>query len=234
MFLLALYITSFFILFPFNLTIHKTQEKIINPIEEKVLAGEIVFYQETPTITPTPFPTVVPTATPTIGPTATPVITQAPVQTQSNTESWGEAKQINDNTYTIKVKNDSQMAKAEEVLTALNNYRTTHGVGTLSWNTNLANLAQSRADQFNREQKLDGHAGFNQLFSDPNNMKTYGFMRMGENSSFGFTLDGIHLIEWVYAADAPHNNNQLDPNWTDVGIGVNGTASDLVFGGNKI
>lgn len=217
MLLLALYITSFFVLFPFNLTIYKNQEKTTNPIEKKVLAGEIVF-NELPTLTPTPFPTVTPTSVSTIAPS----------------NEWGVSKQIEGVTYTIKVQDDNQTATAQEILDALNNYRKTHGVGVLSWDNNLANFAQSRADKFNSEQKLDNHAGFNELFKNPDNAKNIGFLRLGENSSLGFTLSGVHLIEWVYASDAPHNNNQLNSSWTHVGIGVSGNATDLVFGGNKL
>jgi uncharacterized protein YkwD len=60
-----------------------------------------------------------------------------------------------------------------------------------------------------------------------------GFSSLGENSSYGYLLEGVHLIEWVYAGDAPHDNNQLNSEWSHVGIGVNGTATDLIFGGRK-
>jgi hypothetical protein len=43
----------------------------------------------------------------------------------------------------------------------------------------------------------------------------------------------VHLIEWVYAGDKPHNDNQLSSKWSAVGIGISGSATDLVFGGSK-
>lgn len=241
MIFLAFYFTSFLILFPFNLNLIQPQDKYVNSTEVKQVLGERIEFSVTPTNTPTPTPTptIAPvTPTPTIEPTQAPTNTPAPTVENNNQEesvqSWGEVKQIEGTTYSIKVKNDNLMATQGEILSALNNYRSTHGVGTLSWDDKLGNFAQGRAEQFNREQKLDSHAGFNQLFNDPNNMKNMGFMALGENSSIGYTLDGTHIIEWVYAADAPHNNNQLDPKWTHVGIGVSGNATDLVFGGKKI
>jgi len=230
---LAVYFVSFLIFFPFNIGIIHPQVKLIHTIEVKKVLGKKI----EPKVTPTP--TIIPiTLMPTIDPTAIPINTATPTpgddKSAGSSASWGQVKQIDNHTYSIRINNDSQMATSQEILTALNNYRSAHGAGVLFWDNNLGNFAQSRADQFNNQQKLDDHAGFNQLFNDPNNVKKLGFLALGENSSVGYILDGIHIIEWVYASDAPHNNNQLDPSWTHVGIGVSGNATDLVFGGSKI
>lgn len=230
MFVSILYFVTFLVVFPFNL--YKSQiPNIIKPVPEikKVLSAKTkVKETKTPILTPTNIPTV--TLTPTSLPTETPTNTPSPVQA----ETWGVTKQVDDHTYTVNVQNDSQNASSQEILTALNNYRTAHGKGTLSWDSNLAVFAQNRAEQFDKDGKLDDHAGFNQLFTNPDNVKKLGFLRLGENSSIGYVLNAVHLIEWVYASDAPHNNNQLDSDWTHVGIGVSGNSTDLVFGGSKI
>lgn len=215
-----------FLIFPLNLITNQKLD-IKKPIPEikKALAKQTnIKVSLTPTVFLTPIP--IPTQfEPTQGP-----VTTSPVPVP--TSSWGVAKQVAADTYSINVQNDSQMATPQEILNALNVYRQVHGVRALFWDNSLGSFAQSRSDQFNRDQKLDNHAGFNSVFSDSSNMKKYGYMKMGENSSIGYTLDGTHIIEWVYASDAPHNNNQLDPAWTNVGIGVSGNATDLVFGGN--
>jgi len=38
----------------------------------------------------------------------------------------------------------------------------------------------------------------------------------------------------MYAADKDHNQNQLEPRWTHVGIGIDGVATCLIFGKDKI
>src|SRR3990167_9209878 len=56
------------------------------------------------------------------------IVTPIPKQkSQSDDEVWGEAKKIDDHTYTIKIAYDDRMATAMEILQALNNYRAQYG-----------------------------------------------------------------------------------------------------------
>jgi uncharacterized protein YkwD len=146
--------------------------------------------------------------------------------------SWGVAKQVGEHSYTMQVGQDDQMASANEILQALNNYRAVHGKNGLGWSSSLADFAQSRANTFSSAGKLDDHAGFNSYFGVEDNIRKTGYTRVGENSSIGYKITGVHLIEWVFASDVPHNENQLNSSWVAVGIGVSGTAVDLVFAGN--
>ncbi|HVZ67211.1 MAG TPA: CAP domain-containing protein [Patescibacteria group bacterium] len=183
--------------------------------------------REITTIAP-PVPAIKLTPTPT-----NPPVNRLPTPTDSP-DAWGVAKQINQETWTMKVGQDKDMSDANQILTALNNYRKQKGSGELSWDSKLADFAQKRADTFSSIQGLDGHAGFNSYFSNQDNLKAVGFWGVGENSSYGYKMEAVHLIEWVFAGDAPHDKNQLDPTWTHVGIGVNGLGVDLIFGKNKI
>lgn len=146
--------------------------------------------------------------------------------------SWGKATQLDEHTWTMRLQADSRMATAQEIFNALNAYRQGKGRGSLSWDDKLASYAQDRATFFTSNGKLDGHAGF-QSFMDNDGFGKLGFNALGENSSYGYLLEGVHLIEWVYAGDAPHDTNQLNGDWSHVGIGVNGTSTDLIFGGHK-
>jgi len=185
-----------------------------------------------------PLPTIILLLSPTEIPTTfpTPILRQAPHDTQNSNLNvqWGKAIEVAPDQYAFKIAPDTRMATAQEIFDALNNYRSIHGVQTLSWNQNLASYAQSRSDSYWANGQTDIHAGFKQLLSTLDGYRQLGFGSLGENSSYGYQLLGVHVIEWLYAADAAHNNNQLDPTWTDVGIGVTGTATDLVFGGNKL
>jgi len=178
----------------------------------------------------TPLPSVQPNASP--DSSEAPQIQYKTVQTTpADTTPWGVAKQLDAHTWTLRVGQDSRMATAGEILDALNLYRQQHGSAPLAWDNNLTVFAKERADYFNQIGKLDDHAGFDSYVSNADNVRQkLNFYHLGENSSIGYKLLGVHLIEWVYAADAGHNMNQLNPAWTHVGIGVSGTATDLIFG----
>ncbi len=153
-----------------------------------------------------------------------------------NTEidEWGVAKQISDKTWIIKVGFDQKMGNAQEIFEALNNYRERHGRNRLIWDDNLAQFALERAKYYTKNGFLDEHKGFNEYVNSESNLRRLGFWLVGENASFGYKLEGVHLIEWVFAGDKPHNDNQLNQNWTHVGIGVDNYQVDIVFGANKI
>lgn len=148
--------------------------------------------------------------------------------------NWGVAKKIDTHTYTMRLQADSRMGTPVEILDALNKYRQQHGRGVLAWDDKLANFANTRAEYFSQKNNLDNHAGFMDYLNNQDGFKKLGFSNVGENSSIGFTLESVHIIEWVYAGDAEHNNNQLNNDWHFVGIGVSGNATDLVFAGNEL
>jgi uncharacterized protein YkwD len=161
-------------------------------------------------------------------PTATPTPTPTPKK------DWGKSRQIGEYTWTIDVSDDDRAGTADEVFQALNAYRQKNGKGTLAWSDSLGSYARSRADLFVSQSKTDSHAGFKDYLDNQDGFTKLGFMRIGENSSYGYKVLGVHLIEWVYAGDKPHDDNQLSDKWTHVGIGVNGLATDLIFAGGKM
>lgn len=148
-------------------------------------------------------------------------------------QPWGVARQIDDVTWRIKVGQDAQMGSPLEILVALNDYRRRYGSSNLTWDSGLANYAKSRAVYFNQIKNLDGHKGFADFLNNQDGFNKLGFNQLGENASYGYRLSGVHLIEWIYAGDEPHNKNQLNSVWNYVGIGVDGTATDLIFGTGK-
>ena len=164
-----------------------------------------------------------------ISPTLTPVPTIVPENKDNSGSTWGKARQLSEHTWTIDVGQDGQMASPQEILNALNNYRKTKGREVLSMDHSLASYSQTRADLFNKNQKLDDHAGFMSYFTQ-DKIREMGLRGVGENSAVGYTLSGTHLIEWVFAADAPHDNNQLNSSWNVVGIATSGNAVNLDFG----
>lgn len=183
-----------------------------------------------PTPTATPTPTSTPSPTPTNTPTPSPTRTPTPTRLPTPTKIWGKSQQIGEYTYTINVEMDPRMATPSEIYEALNSYRQKFNRRALAWDTKLAEFAQTRANTFASLGRTDTHAGFKDYIDNQDGFTKLGMHGLGENSSFGYQLYGVHLIEWVYAGDKPHYDNQLNNNWTHVGVGVNGSATDLVFG----
>ncbi len=149
-------------------------------------------------------------------------------------EPWGVSKQISEHSWTMKVASDPNMATPSEILTALNTYRTKHGSQPLTMDPKLAAYAQSRTDYFDSIRNTDEHKGFNDFLENQDGFNKLGFTWLGENTSIGYQMTGTHLIEWIYAGDQPHDDNQLDNKWAYVGIGVKGTATCLIFGTGKM
>lgn len=128
---------------------------------------------------------------------------------------------------------DRLIFSAGGIIEALNSYRLAKGVGGIPADSALMNYAQERASFFASRGSMDGHAGFQDFINNRDGFNKLGFFALGENSSYGHQLSAKELIEVVFSADAPHENNQLNPEWTHVGVGVAGGAVDIVFGGRK-
>lgn len=175
--------------------------------------------------------------TPTLAvtPTATMVKTTKVPSTVTSTSGigytgkWGVAQQIGEHTWTMQVGMDKRMSTVSELLDALNTYRQKNGSQKLVWNQKLADYAKSRAESFDKAGKTDSHAGFKDFLDNQDGYNKLGFDWLGENISYGFRLEGVHLIEWMYAGDKPHDDNQRNPRWDHVGIGIVGTSTCLIF-----
>ena len=159
--------------------------------------------------------------------------TKKPIISPTPTETWGVSKQIDEHTWTIKIGEDATMATAKEIFEALNEYRKVHGSQVLNWDEKLGNYAQERAKYLNGIKSVDQHQGFNDFVKNQDGFNKLGFTSLGENISYGYKLNGVHTIEWMYAGDEPHDENQLNNRWNYGGIGVDGLATCLIFGTGK-
>lgn len=151
-----------------------------------------------------------------------------------DTTPWGVAQQVGEHTWTMRIGEDSTMATAVEIFDALNNYRANHGSQKLSLDQKLSEYAQSRAGFFAKNKNLDSHQGFNNFLENEDGFNKLGFTSLGENASFGYQLNGVHIIEWIFAGDEAHDQNQLNNQWNYVGIGVKNTAVCIIFGTGKM
>jgi len=154
-------------------------------------------------------------------------------QIKDNTP-WGVSQQVDEHTWTIRVGEDEKSATADEILKALNEYRQIHGSQILSVDEKLQKYANERAVFLNKLKTVDQHKGFVDFLENQDGFNKLGFTALGENISFGYKLNGVHVIEWMYAGDKPHDDNQLDSKWNYVGIGVDGLATCLIFGTGRM
>jgi uncharacterized protein YkwD len=118
------------------------------------------------------------------------------------------------------------------VLEALNEYRRNNSAGELIIDNSLQGYAQNRAEYLQRIGKLDKHAGHNEFMKN-NGYSKLGFNSVAENQSWNFKGNASGLIRDFYARSPGHNKNQLNPEYTHVGIGISGNYTNLVFGGKK-
>lgn len=150
-------------------------------------------------------------------------------------EKWGVAEKVAGTQYgwSMKIENDFSMGTAQEIFFALNTYRLKKGVASLNWNESLENFAKERAQSLSSRGGVDDHKGFKEYVRNPDNRNRLGFSRLGENSSCGYRMTGAHMIEWIFAGDSPHDDNQLSNKWTHIGVSVSKTCVSLIFGYNR-
>lgn len=199
-----------------DLIVSKKEAPLISFANEEDLT-----FVSTPSAILTPTPTKIPT----------------PVDPYANDPDlkdavWGEAVQVSETGYRMKVGFDSVMGTPEETFKALNLYRYTKGKSNLTWDNRLAKYALERATYI-CQNGSDAHAGFSDYVENQEGYKTLGFYQLGENMSTHMKFTGTHLIEWMYAADPAHDGNQLGK-WSHVGVGIFEDCSALIFGNEMI
>lgn len=110
-------------------------------------------------------------------------------------EPWGVSRQIGEHTWTMKIGEDPMMATPREILEALNEYRRVKGSQILTWDQKLADYAQERAVYLDGKKNVDQHQGFNAFLKEEDGFNKLGFTMLGENISYGYRLNGTHIIE---------------------------------------
>lgn len=171
----------------------------------------------------------IPISTPSATVKPKPKVTQDPYKNDPNLKDakWGEAVKVREHEYTMKVGRDATMGSSQEIFEAVNNYRSVKGVGRLEWNEKIAALARERVLELPSDKTP--HEGYYRRIHEDGFYDEYGVNGVGENASLGYRLSGVHLIEWLYASDAGHESNQLNPRWNCVGIATSGDSSVLMF-----
>jgi hypothetical protein len=124
-----------------------------------------------------------------------------------------------------------QMPSASQLFAGLNTYRSQHGVSQLKWDATLADYSSQLAEQANHRGAIDGGQNLRQVRSQ--NPFALGFQNLGELQSYGVTESATGLFSNYFAAYASTNITQSSSDWQYVGIGVNGTAVEVILGARK-
>lgn len=151
--------------------------------------------------------------------TIRPVPTQAPFD-------WSVEK-VDDHITKINLPPDPRMTTAEELNTAMNDYRRAHNVQTVTKNDLLCSIAQKRAEEQLANGGLDGHAGF-----DKYGQSQTEFSKMGEVLFGGVQPQyGVHIVEYGWDRSLTgHKEAIQDPDWNHGCGGVAGYYAVFIFG----
>lgn len=134
----------------------------------------------------------------------------------------------------------------QEVVDALNQYRSTHGIHQLVIDQNLCQYAKERVSDLIAYGSLDNHQGFKEDFADLNNIPqsiaNYSGGRIGENLASQFCINGTTqesfvantgtaLIEWCFdSSTSGHREAQLDSKYNAVCIRHGQNMYVVIFG----
>lgn len=181
-----------------------------------------------PIITPTPEPTMtVPTIT--VQPTkAVKPVPKAPLNpTSMDTQEWGKTVKLDEHTSVSKFAPDDHMSTVDELNQAMNQYRITHNLPTLSFDSLLCNMAQTRANQLQANGALDSHAGFNDLAHNQQSFNTLDEVIFGGVNK----VSGVHIVEWGWDTSLTgHHEAISDPQWKEGCGGITGLFAVFIFG----
>lgn len=119
------------------------------------------------------------------------------------------------------------MATSGTLLSAINAYRTSHGLGAVSISSTLCTIAQSRANAQAAFGHLD-HAGFDGAMHSQTE-----FHHMAEILQYwDVPENATYLVEKGWAESGEHNGIMLDSTWTAGCGGVAGFYSVFIFAKN--
>lgn len=171
--------------------------------------------------TPTPMTTQL------LTPIPTPLLFQKTSINPIPTTEWGKTIRIDDKTSASRFAPDDHMSTTDELFTAMNEYRRTHNLPSLSKNGTLCDIAQNRADELLRLGRLDNHEGASKYMHSQREFNTIDEVLFGGIQP----VAGVHIVEWGWDKSLTgHHEAISDPVWHDGCAGIAGYFAVFEFG----
>lgn len=159
---------------------------------------------------------------------ASATLTQTPTLTTKRKSIQTSTIQTNDvkgETIT-RATGDSGMATADELFSAMNDYRKSHGLNAVNRSSTLCTIAQTRANQQEALGHLDNHAGFVSAARTQTE-----FIHVGELLQYwSIPEDATYLVNTGWGQSEEHVAIMTDPTLTDGCGAINGYYSVFIFG----
>ena len=142
------------------------------------------------------------------------------------TSNTDDPIKLNDTITEISTTGADRMAKADEVFSQMNAYRSARGIRTLAKSPTLCGIAQNRASEVNAAGQID-HSGF-----DKNADNQYEFNSMGEVLMTGEgPSSAVQVVDEGWARSLTGHKEAIeDPDWTHGCAGVSGNTATYTLG----
>lgn len=171
-------------------------------------------------VTSTPSASPAPTAT-----TSKPKLAQKPVQQENQRDMWTVTS--DGKTSLSRLPADKQMSTSDELWAALNAYRRAQNLPEFTRSDLLCTIAQNRANELQKNGKLDEHAGFSKYAHE---QQTYNSMEEIIQGGV-IPLSGTHLVEWGWDRSITgHRETLQSREMTDGCAAVSGLFAVGIFG----
>jgi|GEM_PF-2523457 len=143
------------------------------------------------------------------------------------TPDWSIRK-VDEHMTEFSVPVNDTMASKQELFDAVNSYRRSHNLNTLTSNSTICDIAQKRAQEQLDNGALDNHAGFGKYGESQNE-----FSHLGEVLYGGQPLSGVHIVEFGWDRSLTGHREALqNPSWQIGCGGIAGVFAAFVFANN--
>lgn len=180
--------------------------------------------------TPSPYKNQLePTITSTPHPMQGKSLSKIPPSNSSQSDEWGKTVKLDEHTSASRFAPDDHMSTSPELFSAMNAYRSSHGVQQVNSNGTLCSIAQSRASEQVANGGLDSHAGFSKYAHSQTEFNNMSEVLFGGTQP----VSGVHVVEWGWDTSVTgHREAISNPNWTHGCAGIAGYFAVFIFGTN--
>ncbi|MBI3559823.1 hypothetical protein HY087_01710 [Candidatus Gottesmanbacteria bacterium] len=122
---------------------------------------------------------------------------------------------------------DDRMSSSDELFSAINSYRISHGIAGVARNDTLCTIAQKRADEQKALGTIDGHAGFPKYAQEQREFSYLTEVLFGGEQP----QSGVHIVEYGWDQSLTGHREAIQDRTMSHGCGgVAGYFAAFIFG----